>query len=452
MLDWTLAASQPKRNSVAAPQIRPWHGPMPQRVCSFASRQIACSRNLPKETSSQRQTMVSSVRQIPSVEDSSSRRAFSASNKSQPMLRRSIRFSPLRFSISRQPSNLPLDQRQVHAADPGRLALRKTHRRPRCAADVDRAQNHPRSGTPAAPPIPGSAPNDIRKQGSRKAHSPLPSPLQRHRFERSSALRCNRPAIEIESASARRPAILNPLQQLRGLAHKACRKTNQPAQRSLLTHRNDFRATSRQMRHNREQQRPSSCHYHAFPAIGSPPRTIASSPPAPITLGSVHPGKAESARERQSPMINFPITQLAPIAIAFRAQHRRLWAHRRPANPGAEPEAPHRVVPIHLRLAAGSRRRSARSVRPPPDCRRSVLLALPRPPHSPPRQSPPVPRQPPGCRSARSLRLHLHPLRAENLAASLMRRSRRWLTRHSKQIPIPHSGPRGSPLTDVRVA
>src|ERR1043166_7399565 len=34
----TDSARQPNKNSTAPPQTLPWHGPMPQRVCSFASR------------------------------------------------------------------------------------------------------------------------------------------------------------------------------------------------------------------------------------------------------------------------------------------------------------------------------------------------------------------------------------------------------------------------------
>src|SRR5580698_2967802 len=42
----TESALHPKRNSVAGPQTLPWHGPMPQRVCSFAVRHdvYACKR------------------------------------------------------------------------------------------------------------------------------------------------------------------------------------------------------------------------------------------------------------------------------------------------------------------------------------------------------------------------------------------------------------------------
>lgn len=35
-VDWQC---QPNRNSAAGPHTRPWHGPIPQRVCSFAARQ-----------------------------------------------------------------------------------------------------------------------------------------------------------------------------------------------------------------------------------------------------------------------------------------------------------------------------------------------------------------------------------------------------------------------------
>src|SRR4051794_29123484 len=44
VFDSTKLDLQPKRNSDAAPQTRPWQGPMPQRVCSLASRQDLCTR------------------------------------------------------------------------------------------------------------------------------------------------------------------------------------------------------------------------------------------------------------------------------------------------------------------------------------------------------------------------------------------------------------------------
>lgn len=58
------SAFQPKRKLVAAPQILPWQGPMPQRVWSLAARQEGWLRSAPKGTSSQRQTMVASVGRV----------------------------------------------------------------------------------------------------------------------------------------------------------------------------------------------------------------------------------------------------------------------------------------------------------------------------------------------------------------------------------------------------
>src|SRR5579859_1103095 len=50
----------PYRNSAADPQMRPWQGPMPHRVCSFASRHESQVRISPWVTSSQRHTIVAS--------------------------------------------------------------------------------------------------------------------------------------------------------------------------------------------------------------------------------------------------------------------------------------------------------------------------------------------------------------------------------------------------------
>src|SRR6185369_14003390 len=55
----TESGVHPRRNWVAGPQIRPWHGPIPQRDCSFAARQEPCGCSWLSVTSSQRQTMVS---------------------------------------------------------------------------------------------------------------------------------------------------------------------------------------------------------------------------------------------------------------------------------------------------------------------------------------------------------------------------------------------------------
>ena len=57
----TDSAFQPNRNSVAAPQILPWHGPIPQRVCNLAARQESLARKRSNVTSSQRQTIVSAL-------------------------------------------------------------------------------------------------------------------------------------------------------------------------------------------------------------------------------------------------------------------------------------------------------------------------------------------------------------------------------------------------------
>src|SRR5580658_331394 len=40
----TESGFQLNRNCVAGPQTRPWHGPMPQRVCSLAARHERCCR------------------------------------------------------------------------------------------------------------------------------------------------------------------------------------------------------------------------------------------------------------------------------------------------------------------------------------------------------------------------------------------------------------------------
>ena len=50
----------PNRKALAGPQTLPWHGPMPHRVWSFASRQLCAVANAERFTSSHRQITVSS--------------------------------------------------------------------------------------------------------------------------------------------------------------------------------------------------------------------------------------------------------------------------------------------------------------------------------------------------------------------------------------------------------
>src|SRR5579859_2876649 len=60
----TDSRPQPKRTLEAAPQMRPWQAPMPQRDWSLASRQLPCCFTCPKVTSSQRQSSVSSIARV----------------------------------------------------------------------------------------------------------------------------------------------------------------------------------------------------------------------------------------------------------------------------------------------------------------------------------------------------------------------------------------------------
>ncbi len=131
----SAAESQPNRNSVAAPQMRPWQGPMPQRVCSLASRHETCSRKAPYETSSQRQTMVDSVASFfrcgsSAVAFLSARTNPSAPSSTRNQLLRCCLFSrrpPVRLS---GPQATPVPRRRYRLAPP-----RRTHPRPRFAAD-----------------------------------------------------------------------------------------------------------------------------------------------------------------------------------------------------------------------------------------------------------------------------------------------------------------------------
>jgi hypothetical protein len=60
----TDSARHPKINSTAAPQTRPWHAPIPQRVCNFALRQSEYFANCARLTSSHRHTIVSGATSV----------------------------------------------------------------------------------------------------------------------------------------------------------------------------------------------------------------------------------------------------------------------------------------------------------------------------------------------------------------------------------------------------
>src|SRR4029079_2332325 len=72
----TDGGSQPKRNSDAGPQMRPWQGPIPHRVCNLASRKLVKSLRRPKVTSSHLQTMVLSSARIRSSSRSANERSI----------------------------------------------------------------------------------------------------------------------------------------------------------------------------------------------------------------------------------------------------------------------------------------------------------------------------------------------------------------------------------------
>ena len=109
----TELTRQPKRNSAAAPQMRPWHGPMPHRVWSLASRHAACSLSAPWRTSSQRQTMVSSAGSSRSC--GSSAQACCRARTKPRRRRRWAGETPRVFELAGcgQCGNLPLEQRAV---------------------------------------------------------------------------------------------------------------------------------------------------------------------------------------------------------------------------------------------------------------------------------------------------------------------------------------------------
>src|SRR5205823_4800685 len=83
----------PKRNSAALPQMRPWQGPIPQRVCNLAARQESIVRTLPKSTSSQRQRIVSSRAMDFSSSHKAKARAIARTLRRATLRRRNLFFA-----------------------------------------------------------------------------------------------------------------------------------------------------------------------------------------------------------------------------------------------------------------------------------------------------------------------------------------------------------------------
>ena len=174
-----------------------------------------------------------------------------------------------------------------------------------------------------------------------------------------------------------------------------------------------------------------------LPAIGRPDLTSACSPPAPATCGSVQPGTAGSARARRSraptrrtSMSNAESNVSSVSRPRARAPRRR--ARRRSALRSARPgDSPAPDLPARRGIVVDDRDALARS----------------RTPGAQPR-APPVRRRPPRRRSYPSVRISMPGRQGTWQLRTCGRPS--TVTRHSKQMPIPQSGPRGSPVTERR--
>ena len=106
----TDSAPQPNRNSAAAPHIRPWHGPIPLRVCNFASRHELHARIRSKLTSSQRQTSVSSAARHSKLGPESKRGVECIGKSPVPFTFMKEAFRPRTSSCSSVPGNLAFRQ------------------------------------------------------------------------------------------------------------------------------------------------------------------------------------------------------------------------------------------------------------------------------------------------------------------------------------------------------
>src|SRR6185436_19735029 len=98
----TVSESQPKRNSRAGPHTRPWHGPMPARVASLASRAPAARTAAASSARGRKTLSMAAARRRPRARARESRRtsAVPVSLSSRPAAA-SPAISPSAIAVSR---------------------------------------------------------------------------------------------------------------------------------------------------------------------------------------------------------------------------------------------------------------------------------------------------------------------------------------------------------------
>ena len=193
-----MPSGHPITDSSAAPQIRPWHGPMPARVYSLAWRgvQRGFSRAAARPRSGTRPYRASPAR----CTSARKRERPLKPSRSLPQARGVRRRAAVdRRSGRRTTGNLTFDDREIDAADPRRLAgaVRRRHRRRLTHIDFDvprRASNSP----PGAPARYSARVRTRRKEDrTQSSRADVPS-VTRHRLARCESPRAATTHVPIE--------------------------------------------------------------------------------------------------------------------------------------------------------------------------------------------------------------------------------------------------------------
>ena len=172
----TESARQLKRNSAAVPQMRPWQGPIPQRVWSLAARQVACWLRPAWRTSSQRQTTVSSAGR--SLSRGSSAQAC-CSARTKPRLRwRLASQAPCGVELADrgQRGDAAFEDGQLDAADAGRFTGAVQAGNGGLQHGIGDHESASRCGTPAVRAAQYWAPGESHRPDNRSRRSIVSGP------------------------------------------------------------------------------------------------------------------------------------------------------------------------------------------------------------------------------------------------------------------------------------
>ena len=403
----TVSESQPKRNSSAGPQTRPWHGPMPARGGELGlARARRRRRGAARRTSSQRQTIVSGRASAPQLARADGTPAPSRRRGGGRRVARARR-PPLGRRVvaprGREPRDLPLRERDVDARDAARLAR---------AGDAGHAGLLPRvhGDGPARAPrsraaarAPCSARDRSRPPRGRRRSRCARRAVRRRRRSRGARARAPRAtqAPVRYGALAERRAVARRLEELRrGAPASAAREPRERAERRLLRDERDLGAGLRERRGHGKQQRARArprrpCARRATrPTSRAPARRRRPARPAASSPGTAGRARARPSRGRAAA----PSRRAAPRrrlarranAAASRDARRRRSRRRRAGRPSARAARSTRARPPAAR--APGQMAVDLSARREPLVEHDRARARTRPRGRPPRRRP-VPRR-----------------------------------------------------------